>query len=835
MPRSPRPPVPAPLRDPGPSPLVPAPESGVLPSGFLDLASLQGLGGGAGLPAEIAAYVALEVCEALTRQGGTSEPSRILVGRDGEVRLGSVWSASPEEGARCAVEVFDALAGPGGSDLLPCDGGDDGDGADGPWTVETLRTHLAAALFPLTREECRAALVPILDRLQRPAGDSPVSAAADGPIQVGWLDGQEEVAAQVDGDAVFAALEAATRAAKGGPRDEGESRKPSEGTGPLDAEATSPAVPPPKDPLLDLASLLPPALARRAGPEGPPTRPLAADRLRGRTADLAPTMAPPRPSAAGAKRAPAAPRPAPAPVPEPPESGPFGTGTESWQPPSLEDLPTLGVFEGLDLLGLVATGGMAQVLLARDKPAEAFERLVAVKRMLPHLSQDPGHLQMFADEAKIGFRLRHPNICHVYEFGRSDGVPYLVMEWVHGVTLSRLVGASAPGEGLEPGVAAHLVSQVASALDYAHRSRDRTGEPLRIVHRDVSPQNVMVSFDGFVKLLDFGVAKAAAQVQRTEGGMVKGKFGYMSPEQCLGLPLDGRSDVFSLGICLYETLTGTHLYHRQDLVASVQSILNDPVPDPRDLRPAIPAAVAEIVVTALQKKPEDRFPSAGAFQQALARFLQGLDRPVIDGDLGRLVRARCGDQASEPHPGLGPLPKDLRTPTVRGGDALSRDDDAKPVPAAAARRPPWGPPKAGGLVLGAAAALGVFLGGWLLARAGNGSVASPPPSAETSQARAPRSAPPAEPTEPAEAIEPAEPAAADPDAPGAIRIQTVPAGGAVRVDGTFYRGRTPLTVEDLAPGTHEVLASKKGYRPERVRVEVPPGGTAAVTIELPRR
>jgi len=916
----------------------------VLPSGFIDLQTLGGLltEAGSRLPVEVAAYVALEVCEALLRHGGTSAPDQILVGRAGEVRLGSVWSAPQKESARCVLEVFAGLAGPEGRALL--EEGPEGEAST--WTVDALRTHLAAALFPLSREECREALLPILERLQRAPGEPLSTAGRESPIQVGWRDGEHEVAADVDDDAVFAALEEATRQASRARRRETAStaavaEDPGSATGPRDGD-------------VDMASGA--SASRQQAEEKAPTRP----------ADISPTMAPPRlgggelgalarlgrpapplaqvgarpgvvpPMGPAARLPPQAPtNPRGRVVPrrsEPPEGEGEGQAS-SWLPPSLEDLPNLGTFEGLELLGLVAVGGMAQVFLARDRPAEAFERLVAVKRMLPHLTTEPGHLQMFADEARIGFRLRHPNICHVYEYGHAHEVPYLVMEWVHGVTLSRLV--SRAQTGLSPGVAAHLVAQVASALDYAHRSRDRRGEPLRIVHRDVSPQNVMVSFDGFVKLLDFGVAKANAQVQRTEGGMVKGKFGYMSPEQCLGLPLDGRSDVFSLGICLYETLTGSHLYHRENLVASVQSILNDPVPDPRDERPELPEALASVVVRALQKKPEDRFQSAAEFERSLASFLQQLSDPVTDGDLGALVRQRCGDDDREGALGLMPLPPDLRSlvgeppptqeltdPEVGPGSKVA---DAAPTGArgGSASGPGWGgqaarlagsfaeagrralrglgplvargreqlagqPALRGAAVLGALLvtfALGRCLGG-----AGSGApstevraVAEPGAGQITAEAAsegagttpeeavaAPQEATVAAPQEeavgaPQEATAGATPEQAagappeatvggapeeaaapdpggeaaapevDPNTPGHLWIDTAPSGGAIRVDGAFYRGRTPMEVRDLAPGDHEVLASKPGRKPQRVTVTVSPGKTTEVTIELPPR
>src|SRR5579859_624404 len=192
----------------------------------------------------------------------------------------------------------------------------------------------------------------------------------------------------------------------------------------------------------------------------------------------------------------------------------------------------------------LARGGMAEVFLARHIGVEGFERRVAIKRILPHLSDSEGFRSMFLDEARLAAQLSHPNVVHIYDFGRAGDYDFIAMEFVDGVDIGQLIrrGRKHP---VPFELAARILSDVCGALHYAHRITDAGGRPLNLVHRDVSPQNVLVSYDGVVKLVDFGIAKAAFAAGRTRPGVVKGKYAYMSPEQVEGRALDGRSDLFS--------------------------------------------------------------------------------------------------------------------------------------------------------------------------------------------------------------------------------------------------------------------------------------------------
>lgn len=273
------------------------------------------------------------------------------------------------------------------------------------------------------------------------------------------------------------------------------------------------------------------------------------------------------------------------------------------------------------VVGRLATGGMAEIFLGRETSRDVV-RHVVLKRILPHVAEEPRLVEMFVHEARLSMNLAHPNICPIYELGESGGRLFLAMEWVQGITLRALLErVDAP---LPMGLVVGIFAEIALALHHAHTRRGPDGQPLGIVHRDVSPENIMIGWDGVPKLLDFGVAKTAAQPHQTEAGNVKGKFAYISPEQYQGEPLDGRSDVFSLGVCLYEALTGESLYERASEYETVAAIvLGEEAPRVRTRRPEVPEALDEIVAQALAKDPNERTPSADALAEALLELAAG--------------------------------------------------------------------------------------------------------------------------------------------------------------------------------------------------------------------
>ena len=271
----------------------------------------------------------------------------------------------------------------------------------------------------------------------------------------------------------------------------------------------------------------------------------------------------------------------------------------------------------------LATGGMGAVYLARQKGPVGFQKLLVVKRLLPHLSEDDEFLQMFLDEARIAALLNHPNIAQIYEMGDVDGQYYIAMEYVHGEPLGSLLPrASAHPGGFPLGLKCRIAAEAAAGLDAAHNARSPSGRKLSLIHRDVSPQNVLVAFNGGVKLIDFGVAKAQGKLSQTVVGTIKGKHAYMSPEQARGEPLDARSDVFGLGTVFYELLTGGRLFKRESEMATLKAVVGFKIVPPSEAVPGIPKALDAIVFKALARKRDDRFSTAGELQLALEEFLQ---------------------------------------------------------------------------------------------------------------------------------------------------------------------------------------------------------------------
>lgn len=266
------------------------------------------------------------------------------------------------------------------------------------------------------------------------------------------------------------------------------------------------------------------------------------------------------------------------------------------------------------LLKKIATGGMAEIFLARMRGIAGFSRDVCIKRIHRHLSEEGDFIKMFLDEARLMAYLNHPNIVSVYEFGKVGNAYYLALEYIHGVSLAQLIKKS---RGVKLEHAIKIVSDVCAALHYAHNLKDKTGKPLNIVHRDVSPQNVLISYEGAVKMIDFGVAKATTQLHETRAGTFKGKYAYMSPEQCKGEEIDHRSDIFAVGIVLYETLTGKGLFHRENIFDTMEAVLNLNPPPVRRLFPSYPPEIDQIIAKAMAKDREKRYQTAEEMQLAL--------------------------------------------------------------------------------------------------------------------------------------------------------------------------------------------------------------------------
>ncbi len=299
-------------------------------------------------------------------------------------------------------------------------------------------------------------------------------------------------------------------------------------------------------------------------------------------------------------------------------------------------LRRLGKYE---LLERIALGGMAEVYRARQEGPAGFEKELVVKRILPQHARDEQFIEMFLDEARLAVRLAHPNIVQIIELGYEDGSYFIAMEYIRGISLGDLMDRAAVlGLRLPYHYVARIMASVCAGLDYAHAFADADGRSIGLVHRDVSPDNVLVSYNGAVKMIDFGVAKAATNETKTSSGVVKGKFCYMSPEQIQGQPLDGRSDIFSVGILLYEACVGTRPFSESSGLGTVSAIMTQEPPLPRERAPDMPLDLQAIILRALVKDRDQRYPQCRDMQRELEQFIQGHAQYIGESDIGEFVR-----------------------------------------------------------------------------------------------------------------------------------------------------------------------------------------------------
>lgn len=305
--------------------------------------------------------------------------------------------------------------------------------------------------------------------------------------------------------------------------------------------------------------------------------------------------------------------------------------------------PRLGRFR---VLGRIARGGMAEIFIGRPEDPEAADAgaEVALKRLLPELRHDREFVEMFRDEANLASRLDHPNVVRIYEVGDAIGpnqeaVPFIAMELLRGVNLRDLLARlQENGDRLPVELVMFIAVGALRGLEHAHAYCDAEGESLQIVHRDVSPQNVILTYDGAIKLVDFGVAKAKGRLHETRAGLIKGKFAYMAPEQVDGLELDCRSDLFALAEVIYELSLHHHPFYATSDMEVLRKILDEDPPHPREIDPSFPTVPAQALLRALAKRREDRFPSAAAMANVLAEWLRDQPRRATSSDLATFVR-----------------------------------------------------------------------------------------------------------------------------------------------------------------------------------------------------
>ncbi len=527
-------------------------------------------------------------------------------------------------------------------------------------------------------------------------------------------------------------------------------------------------------------------------------------------------------------------------------------------------------FGKYELLRKIASGGMGQVFLARER--SSVERLVVLKLILPHLAEDEEFLSMFLEEARLVARLQHPNLVTILDLSEVEGRHCLAMEYVQGDDVRRLdKQARLKGRLLPPGLVLRIISEAAAGLDYAHKARDAQGIPLKLVHRDVSPQNILVGFDGAVKIIDFGVAKAAGSGHQTATGVLKGKYPYMSPEQASGHHVDGRSDQFALGVVMWELLTGKRLFKSESDLMTLRLVKECLVPPPSQLNPKLPPGIDEVVLRALSHSPDKRYPDCGAFRLALENYIlqlrlaastahlsaylrelyaeriaaeadpSKLDMLAEDTDLDSKDRSNPTRSKSLP-PGKAATPSRPSLPSVvpRTRSRQSVEAVVGPAPASkndgtrgteslkppAFRRFPVLP-----VAVASAAALVLAGAAIVLLRQ---KAEQPPPPAPPSVAVNPPPTPPAQ-ARPAEDPPPAPPEPLNNGEPRKVELvlSSQPAGATVQLDGQPL-GVTPVKLS-LAPGAAPVpvTLSLEGYASATRQVSAE--NAPALLVELERR
>ena len=489
--------------------------------------------------------------------------------------------------------------------------------------------------------------------------------------------------------------------------------------------------------------------------------------------------------------------------------------TQGWAPGNVVGAYTL--------LAKLATGGMAEIWLARQVGLRGFERLVVVKRIIESLSQDEAFVEMFLDEARIVVQLTHPNIVQVFDLGEHAGAYYIAMEYLAGENLVSVARAAAKGGApLDPKASVKIAVAALEGLSHAHNRAGIDGKPLNVVHRDVSPHNIVLTWDGQVKLVDFGIARAANRATQTQGQQLKGKFAYMAPEQAQGdSDLDARVDVFAMGVVLWELVTHRRLFNFDDQIRILKTLISDePIEAPHHRSKDVPPELSAIIMKALEKSTATRYQSAQEFKAALEGWLQAVGGGPSTAELGqlmnRLFKSRIADRTQ------------LIENAARGEVSISKVGEVMKPPTD--RSMPGGTPSGASLDGSGNLKLAIAAAGTLLLVLMAGAVTwkvlmQSPPTPE----------PPDTVVEVVEA--PVEPKVvpAVVEKTSSIAVETEPAGAKVTVDGKAA-GAAPLTVNEVAPGEHVIEASLTGYTSVKRTVSVSTeGDRLMIMLTLPQK
>jgi serine/threonine-protein kinase len=484
------------------------------------------------------------------------------------------------------------------------------------------------------------------------------------------------------------------------------------------------------------------------------------------------------------------------------------------------------------LLRLLATGGMGEVYLARQEGPAGFAKPVVIKRILPSLAREQVFIDMFVNEARLAALLQHPNVVQIFELGEDAGSYFIAMELIHGHTLRAMFQKlRAVDRAFPPGQLARICSQALLGLHYAHTLADEAGAPLGIIHRDLSPDNVMVGFDGAVKVLDFGIAKASFALGQTKPGTVRGKYSYMSPEHLRGEGVDRRTDLWAIGVILYELLTRRRPFAASGDLAIIRAVLHEPHPPLAEVSPQTPEALCGIVDRALSKDREARYSSAEEMAADLEAFATSIHEPLSSSETSAFMKGLYGAEANE-KPVLTPssVPVGIELPMEQTATGVALPEQGSEE--RRARRQQQLFAGLGGILL----LVGLVAVRCLVVE-GHAPVKAPAPPPATAAAApdvtgtppppepAPVAAPPPEPAPPPE--EPAVAAAAR----GKVDLKVKP--WAEVFEGKKSLGITPMAPLELSAGSHTLVLKNSDLDVSRtVVVKVPKNGTATVRVDL---
>jgi serine/threonine protein kinase len=481
------------------------------------------------------------------------------------------------------------------------------------------------------------------------------------------------------------------------------------------------------------------------------------------------------------------------------------------------------------LVAKLATGGMAEIWLARQVGLRDFERVVVVKRIIESLSADAAFVEMFLDEARIAAQLAHPNIVQVFDLGQHAGAYYIAMEYLAGEHLAAVARAAArSGTPLSTALAVKIIIHALEGLGHAHARVGINGKPLNIVHRDISPQNIVVTWDGQVKLVDFGIARAANRSTQTRGSQLKGKFAYMAPEQGRAQELDGRADLFAIGVVLYELVSRRRLWRFEDQLPILASLIGpEPIQPIQERVPDVPGELAAIIMRALEKDPAARWPDATSFRLALEEWLRAQPEAPSTDELSRLMHRLFSELIEQRAELIQRASTGELTPREVSEVLHQTVDESMPGATQPSNPHPTGPRRVGLLVALGLAALVALWWGFRLASPTREPVAAEPVAAQ------PVAAPDAIP-ETVVRVEESDAGPAANEKGSVIVVETDPTGAQVRVDGAVA-GRSPLTVNEVSLGEHSIEAMLAGYGPIKRSLTVASGGARLmVLLTLPK-